>query len=177
MPKKHLITTERLIIEPFSEKRISKKYVSWLNDPEVVRYSENRYRKHTLRSCRAYVKSFEGSENLLWAIILRNSSEHIGNINAYYDRNNDLVDVGIMIGEKRFWSKGYGFEAFNAVCRYLIDSKNIRKVTAGTLSANKGMINIMERCGMVRDGIRKKHYLCEGIEVDMLYYALFHRNK
>ena len=171
---KLLIETERLQIIPFSESYLTLKYIGWLNDPEVVRYSEQRHVIHTLETCRQYLASFAGTSNYFWAITEKNQDTgHIGNINAYLDTNNSLADVGIIIGEKKVWGTGYGSEAWIAVCSFLFEIKQIRKVTAGTTAANKAMVNLMKTSGMVNDGKRLKHYLEDGNEVDIIHMAFF----
>lgn len=169
-----VIETPRLRIVPFSEAYLSSRYVSWLNDPEVVRYSEQRHRRHTLESCRQYWQSFKDSPNFFWAITAVDTKiGHIGNINAYIDENNSTASVGIMIGERRVWGKGYGLEAWMAVCHYLRQDIGIRKVTAGTVALNKGMLRIMEKSGMVADGRWIRQCVVDGEEVDIIFAALF----
>ncbi|HUL00985.1 MAG TPA: GNAT family N-acetyltransferase [Nitrospirota bacterium] len=171
-----VIETKRLRIEPFSIKHLTARYVSWLNDPEVVRYSEQRHRRHSLESCKEYFESFQGTPNYLWAIIQKECGIHMGNINAYVDVNNKVADIGILLGEKDEWNKGYGLEVWKAVITYLFDSGCIRKISAGTLTSNRGMINIMVRSGMVEDGRRVRHYLFDGQEIDALHFALFRKD-
>lgn len=174
MAQSTMIETQRLRIVPFSEKYLTPVYVSWLNDPEVVRYSEQRHRKHTLESCREYWQSFADSPSFFWAITAIDPMiGHIGNITAYVDTMNMVADVGIMIGDRKVWGKSYGLETWLAVCGYLLNECGIRKVTAGTLAANKGMLRIMERSGMVADGRRTRHAIVEGVEVDIVHSAFF----
>lgn len=176
MNNRPIIKTERLQIVPFSEVYLTSRYVSWLNDPEVVRYSEQRHRFHTLDSCRAYWLSFFDTPNLFYAIIVSDVMQHIGNINAYVDEQNQTADIGILIGEKAVWRQGYGLEAWEAVCKFLLKSPGIRKVTAGTLSVNMGMLSVMERAGMVDDGRRIRQNLWDKHEVDIVHKALFREN-
>ncbi len=174
MTRSAAIETRRLRIVPFSEEHLTLRYVSWLNDPEVVRYSDQRFRTHTLESCREYWQSFASTSHFFWAIVARDSQlGHIGNINAYVETPHKLADVGIMIGERSAWRGGYGSEAWMAVCDYLIYEAGIRKVSAGTLSVNKAMLGVMRRAGMIEDGRRIRQCLYEGHEVDVIHMALF----
>ena len=168
------LDTQLTRLESFKPQYLTERYVSWLNDPEVVRYSEQRHHKHDLASCRTYVASFEGTPNYLWAIIARDENlGHIGNVNAYVDEANGIADVGIMIGDKGAWGKGYGVDAWKAVCRYLFLSAGMRKVTAGTMVTNLGMIGIMKKTGMRLDGLRARQFIFDGKQVDLQYAALF----
>lgn len=174
MAEAAVIETPRLRIVPFSAVYLSPRYVGWLNDPAVVRYSEQRHKRHTLESCRQYWQSFQDSPHFFWAITTTDSGlGHIGNINAYIDEFNSTASVGIMIGERTASKKGYGLEAWIAVCNYLLYHICIRKVTAGTLAINKGMLRIMERSGMVADGKWVRHYIVDGEEVDIIFATLF----
>lgn len=174
MAQSRIIETARLRIIPFSEEYLTTRYVSWLNDPEVVRYSKQRHRVHTLESCREYMKSFIDTPNYFWAIVVKeNELGHVGNMNAYVDIHNLVADVGILIGERSAWRKGYGSEAWMEVCHYLFQEANIRKITAGTLSNNRAMLGVMRRAGMVEDGHRTHQCIFEEFEVDLVYAALF----
>ena len=83
MAKAPRLNTERLTLMPFSAEFLTQGYVAWLNDPEVVRYSEQRHRNHTLESCRQFVETFAGGPSHLWAIIEKKQGfGHIGNINT-----------------------------------------------------------------------------------------------
>src|SRR5437762_2899726 len=122
------LESTRLRIEPFSNANLTDRYVAWLNDPEVVRFSQQRHRTHTTETCRAYLASFDRTPHYFWAILSRDSTlGHIGNINAYVDLHNKTADVGIIIGERAVWGRGYGGEAWQAVCRFLLDEGGIRK--------------------------------------------------
>jgi len=174
MATSDIIKTDRLLIEPFSEKYLTEKYVSWLSNPIVVKYSEQRHKKHTIKTCKAYMMSLKKSPHYFWAIsTVNNELGHIGNITAYIDEVNKTADLGILIGETKAWGKGYAAEAWMAVCGYLFKKINIRKITAGTMSSNERMLNLMKRVGMSDDGRRIKQCIWKGKEVDVIHSAIF----
>jgi [ribosomal protein S5]-alanine N-acetyltransferase len=174
MAQAPILDTPQLRIIPFSGEHLTPRYVGWLNDPEVVRYSEQRHRVHTLETCRRYFESFTGTPHYFWAVLVKDSPRgHIGNLNAHIDPENRLADVGILIGERTAWRMGYGLEAWRAVCAYLLGEAGMRKVTAGAMAANAAMLQIMRNSGMMEDGRRARHYLLNGGEVDVVHVALF----
>ncbi|HVL68422.1 MAG TPA: GNAT family protein [Vicinamibacterales bacterium] len=169
-----LIEMPRLRAVPFSDAHLTERYVGWLNDPGVTRYSDNRFRQHTMESCRRYLESFAGTPHHFWAIVTRDPQlGHVGNVNAYVDTNHSIADVGILIGEGRAQGLGLGSEAWLGVCDFLLRIAGLRKVTAGTLEVNTPMLRVMERCGMRPDGRRVRHQVWEGRETDMVHGALF----
>jgi len=174
MAESLLIETPRLRIVPFSEEFLTPRYVGWLNDPMVVRYSEQRHKKHTLESCRQYWQSFVDSPHFFWAMTaIEPPLGHIGNITAHIDTANSVADMGMLIGERTVWGKSYGSEAWVAVCNYLLRDAGIRKVTSGTIAANKSVLRMWEKAGMVADGRRIRQCMVDGLEVDVIHAALF----
>ena len=176
MARSPVIRTKRLSITPFSKRHLTERYVGWLNDSELMRFSEQRYKMHTLESCNAYWQSFEESPNYFWAILTNDEPlSHIGSATAYVDKINKIADVGILIGESEANGKGYASEAFKVICDFLLSNTKLRKVTAGTISLNEAMLKVMKKAGMVQDGVRVRHFLCENKEVDIIHMALFRK--
>lgn len=177
--KAPILETDRLRLEPLGEALLTKTYVGWLNDPEVVRYSEQRHHRHTLESCRAFVAGFDRGPDCLWAIREKAPAadgsplRHIGNISIEVDEPNRVADIRILIGEKDAWGKGLGAEAWIAVMDHLFGERGMRKITAGTMAENLGMLKIMEKAGMREDGRRRGQCLLDGRPVDMVYTARF----
>ena len=168
-----ILDGRRIRLRPFSTPDITPAYLGWLHDPAVVRFSNQRFRTHTAETCKAYLTSFNGSPNYFLAICDRDSEAMLGTITVYRSLHHGTADVGIMVGERRVWSQGIGADAFGTVMATLLDSGEIRKVTAGTLSVNTGMIRIMEKVGMQREATRRAQEMVEGVPVDVVYYAKF----
>lgn len=158
----------------FNEKHLTTKYLNWLNDKSLLRYSEQRKRHHSLDSCRSYMKSFEGTPHCFWAIeSTAANGAHIGNMNAYIDESNSVADIGLLVGERSFGRKGCGTAAWMAGCDYLFRYVGIRKITAGTLAANLPMVRVCEKSGMEQDGIRREQAVVGGQALDLLHFCLF----
>ena len=168
------ISNKNIVIKPFRKEYITEKYVSWLNDKDVTKYSEQRHHQHTIGSCIEFLDFNKKNNNIFYAVFLKiNKLEHIGNILAYVDLNNNSANLTILIGEKKYWGLGYGLEAWTLMLNYLLKNLKIRKVCAGTVNENYGMLKIMKMSGMLPDGIRVKEKLVGSKELDMIYTAKF----
>jgi RimJ/RimL family protein N-acetyltransferase len=154
-------------LTPFSQRHITEKYVSWLNDPVVVRYSEQRHCKHTLQTCRDYFLLQKNSRNLFLAIE-HDDFGHVGNIGVRVDINNNAADLSIIIGDQQVWGKGVGSRAWMASLKILIETLGFRVVTAGAMEVNEPMIKLMKASGMQIQGIIPRRFLWEGFEVGMV---------
>jgi len=157
----------------FDEHCITADYLSWLNDAEVVRFSNQRFRQHTRESCLSYFASFQGTPNIFLAIHERKSGRMIGTMTAYVNEHHGTADMGLLIGDRGVWGRGLGSDAWNTLLAFLLSERGLRKVTGGTLACNAGMIRIMERSGMQREAVRKAQEIVEGEPQDALYYAKF----
>lgn len=167
------VETEQLRIVAFEERHLTQAYVDWLNDKQVVRYSEQRHHTHTLGTCEAYFESFRAGPNLFLAIETRDGGVHVGNISVAVDPPNGVADISILIGDRTAWGQGYGYEAWCGVMNALLEEPRIRKVTGGAAETNTAMVSIMRNSGMVEDGRRCGHLHMDGEFIDVVYFAAF----
>ena len=69
----YVVSGDRVTMRPFAPSDITARYVGWLNDAHLMRFSNQRFVHHDERSCRAYLESFAGTPNLFAAIAGRQS--------------------------------------------------------------------------------------------------------
>lgn len=167
------IETKNLKIRSFQKSDITEEYLSWLNDKELMKYSEQRHKNHTFESCLDYYESFKDSENYFFGIENK-AKELLGTMTVYQDKNNRLFDIGIMIGSKKSRGKGFGYESWKAVMDWIEINFQPRKITAGAMRNNTAMIKIFIKSGMSKDGLKQKHYLYKNENVDVQYMAKFY---
>src|SRR3972149_2198414 len=110
---KHFIEGNRIYLRDISlSDAYNKDYCKWMNDQEVVQYTESRFQKHTVRTLRSYILHVNSSNNVFLAIVLKDGDRHIGNIKiGSINPVHHTADIGIIIGDKSCWGKGYGTEA------------------------------------------------------------------
>ncbi len=161
-------------VTPFTEKHLSERYVSWLNDPVVVRYSEQRHRSHTKKTCESYYLQQQNTANYFLAIEIEEdkSFRHVGNIGVATDLNNHTADMSILVGDRRVWGRGVGSRAWISVMRTLLDILDFRIITAGTMSVNKPMLALFNRSGMKTNATIPGRFMWEGMEVDLIMASI-----
>jgi RimJ/RimL family protein N-acetyltransferase len=158
-------------LRSFTQEHLTESYLGWLRDPQLMRYSNQRFRTHTMDTCRAYLDSFVGTNNLFMAI--HHEDEFVGTITAYRSSEHGTANVGLLIGAGA-QGKGLGKDAWATLLAHLL-STGTRKVTGGTLRINVAMVRIMQSCGMKPDGIRVGQELVDGVAHDILHFAKFAR--
>lgn len=160
------------ILRPFTQADVTARYLSWLNDKEITRFSELRHRATDQEGASAYVEAMTGAGNGFWAIEHHEFS-HVGNIAIYFDRPNKSGDLSILLGERSVWGKGIAREAWRLVMEWALTKGDCRRVSAGTMAANTAMIRVMDRTGMTFDARHQKQFLLDNQPVDGVYYVRF----
>lgn len=164
------LSTGRLSLRQL--KKPTARQVSWLNDPEVMRFSEQRHREHSMDSQGRYIDLFKDGSHI-WGIYRVDTRDHIGNISAMHDKPNKVSDVGIMIGESGLWGQGYASEAWHTICNWLLakEGGEVRKLEAGCMRDNMAMLKIIRSSGFTEEGERKNHSLLGGSPVGMVLFG------
>lgn len=164
----------RILLEPFRSSDVTLEYLGWLNDPQVVRFSNQRFHQHSAETCKKYLSSFVGTSNWFLKIVDSHNGLTVGTMTAYALMHHGTVDLGILIGRREVWGQGLGQDAWNTLMGWFLEKAKLRKVTGGAMRANVAMVRIMEKSGMTLEAVRGAQELLEGKPQDLLYYAKFH---
>lgn len=143
--KATILESERLVLQPLTSTHLSEKYVNWLNDPEVNKYLASGG-NYTYEMLQDYIDKHEKEETLFWAIIIKQTGEHIGNIKiSPIDELNNTGEYGIMIGDQESWGKGFAQEASCLVIDYCFKQLGLSGITLGVLKSNTGAIKLYRK--------------------------------
>jgi RimJ/RimL family protein N-acetyltransferase len=133
-----MITGKKTILREKSIDDVSSDY-AWETDPELARLDAT-----------SPVKTPFGRYRVDYAEELRNpyyasrrfaidtpDGKHIGNC-AYYNisEENGETEMGIMIGDRSYWSKGYGTDVVTTLLAYIFDNTGLNRVYLKTLASN-----------------------------------------
>jgi len=160
---------ERLYLRVIRSSDVNDAYYPWMNDPETTQYLESRFFPNSKESLLEYVKSFQSGnqDSLFLAIVLKEKHRHIGNIKlGPINRSHRFAGVGILIGEKDCWGKGYASEAIALLAEYAFRTLTLHKLIAGCYEPNQGALKAFKKAGFQIEGVRKKHRFFNGKYVD-----------
>jgi len=127
---------------------VSEAYLKWMNDAEVMKYTQARYTTWTHDKLYKYIEN----PNLFGIMVDR---LHVGNIKIDISRHG-IGEVGIIIG-KDHWGKGYATEAVIRMNGYA-KFKGVRKLIACIYSENKSSIRVFKKAGYRCWAVLKKYY-------------------
>ena len=146
------------------------RYVLWMNDPEVTQYLDSRYPISPAWEeewLRAAVKRTSAPELSLAIETL--DGRHIGSIGLHGVQGEDRsASLGIVIGDKEYWSQGYGSDALIALLRFAFDEMNLNRVWLEVLADNARAVASYVKCGFVEEGRQRQHRYRRGAYRDSL---------
>ena len=156
-----IIETENLIMRPLESSDAEALFNNINHDKEVLKYYIAPYIEDLKdASIDGMIEGCKLHKRYAFAIVIKENNEVIGMLNQcnkpdYVFRN---LEIGMAIGQQ-YWNKGYGSEALKAAIEFFF-SVGIHKVYAQHIIDNIASKRIMEKAGMIFEGIRK----------DELYY-------
>ncbi len=173
-----VIEGSRIDLEPLSEKYLSKEYVSWLNDSEVCRYNSHGSSVYTLEQAKTYIQQSKSSESLIvFAISTRSNHQHIGNISLRISWQNRSGEIAIIIGNKEFWGKSIGAEAYRLIIELGFNRLDLHRLWSGMASDNRAMVRIMEKLGFIREGRSREALFKDGRYLDIENWGVINQKQ
>lgn len=152
--RRPFLAGERLYLRPLEPADLDGPYADWLNDYEVTRFLETGSAPTTPASLARYYETVALDPNtVLLAIVDRETDAHIGNIKlGPIHRLHRHADLGILIGAKEMWGKGYAGEAVALMLAYGFRRLNLHKITLGVYADHPAAIRVYERAGFTIEG-------------------------
>lgn len=120
-----------------------------------------------------FEKLSAANETYDFAIETLDESKYIGGcgINKL-DWKNSVVTIGIFIGDKEYWNKGYGTDALNILIKFIFQQMNIHKIKINVFEYNKRAIKCYEKCGFKIEGVLRKEIFRDGEYYDDIVMGL-----
>ena len=156
--------TEEIYLKIPGEKELEGNWHDWLNDLDVTKYQNKGIFYNTREKQREYCNKMANSENdVLFAIIDKETDTHIGCVGLHnIDWVHRSANLGIIIGEKRFWDRGYGKKAWNMITYHGLFVLNLHRIYADVMVENVASIICAEYSGFRREGVVLDKYFKNG---------------
>jgi RimJ/RimL family protein N-acetyltransferase len=122
----------------------------WQKDAELMAFSGNPPLKESFLEYLAQsMTSYSPTEQTeVFAIRTLEDNRHIGNCALYeIDREESVAQLGITIGDRDFWCKGFGEDAVNLLARYAFETMRLQRVWLKTLEDNIRAFRCFQKSG------------------------------
>jgi RimJ/RimL family protein N-acetyltransferase len=80
--------------------------------------------------------------------------------------------LGITIGDKAYWGRGYGRETLKLLLDYSFRFRNMRRVHLTVNSTNQRAIRAYLACGFIEEGRLRQHVWSDGHYIDLIQMGI-----
>ena len=168
------LTGEKVFLRDLHPSDVNDTYCRWMKDPEAVQFLESRFETPSIETLRRYAEEkIADPDTYLFAICDNANARHIGNIKlGPINRIHRRASIGIVIGEKTLFGRGFGTESIRLVIAFSFNDLNLHKLTAGCYAPNRAAEMAFANNGFIREGLRRQHSLYHGDYVDVVELGL-----
>jgi RimJ/RimL family protein N-acetyltransferase len=143
--------------------------MGWINDYEVARFLIVRYPQSRSQEEEWLRGSMRTGFHALPLAIDTLDGVHIGNIDLRdIQPENRTGEIGVMIGDKRYWGRGYGSDAVRTLTRFAFQMMNLQRVHLRTYEYNERAQAAFKKAGFVEEGRLRRHLYMEGRYWDVI---------
>ncbi|MFZ5969856.1 MAG: GNAT family N-acetyltransferase [Bacillota bacterium] len=145
------------------------KYTKWTNDMDVTAGLILSASQLTLDKEKEILERLSNTE-FNFAIIDLEREELIGNIGfPRIDHVNKVAELGIFIGNKDYWGKGYGVEAIQLLLDFGFSILNLHNIHLRVYSYNKPALKCYVKAGFKEVGRLRETKQIAGVRYDEIY--------
>ncbi|QQE77070.1 GNAT family N-acetyltransferase [Alicyclobacillus sp. SO9] len=172
-----MIHGKRITLKPFSGEML-RTYYRWRQDDEVMYWATGEPYMSSLIPEQVFIERYETylkgdvRESGMFGVFAE-VDKFIGEVSY---RDMDVVKgtcvLGIMIGDKAYWGKGYGTEAVRAMCSFLFQRFQLRRIQLDTWVGNERAIRSYKKVGFQIEGVLRKSTLVKGVPTDEVVMGL-----
>jgi RimJ/RimL family protein N-acetyltransferase len=172
-----MLRGERVFLRPAERDDITV-FLEWLADAEIGEGLANRAPWSRAAEERWYDELQEAQGKSTWhfVICLRDGSRPIGfcGLEAI-DHANGSTELGIGIGERSEWDKGYGTEAMRILLDFAFGELRLHRVYLHVFACNERAIHVYERIGFRHEGTARDAFYRHGRHHDMHVMGILRR--
>ena len=126
-----------------------------------------------MQARKRWIRALDFRTTMGFAIVTRERDLYVGNCDL---REINTVDrsasLGIVIGPKDQWGKGFGTETVGLLCRYAFEGLSLHKVSLSCYATNERGLRLYARLGFVVEGRRREQVFVDGRYVDEVVLGL-----
>lgn len=130
-------------------------FVKWSNDIEVNKFTTRR--KSNRQEIEKWIKSIPKDKTQKQFAIETKEGKHIGSIQLLEINKLDQNALfAILIGDKKYWSSGYGYDASKSLISYAFNKMKLHKLYLNVYAYNKRAIGLYKKLGFKIEGTRRE---------------------
>jgi len=176
-----VLESERLLLRPVVESDLDSA-IEILTDPVVMRYVADTYTEdRVIREMPLFMRRCAGGCIGIWTVLERATDEKLGSgILLPMPIDKDDTDWDLVVGDEvpdgdievgyllkpSAWGKGYAKEICDRLLKFAFEDSPLEEIVAVTDPENVASQNVLRKCGMVEEGMRRAYAeQCPGFRI------------
>lgn len=145
-------------------------YCRWLAEAELALNITMFEKQFPLQKEEKLLAKLIESNAQMFSIVLNETEQLIGSCSLFdLDHLDRKAELGIMIGEKSCWNKGYGFEAIKLLLDYGFNILNLNNIYLKVFEYNKRAIACYRKVGFMISGRHRQARIIMGKKYDEIF--------
>lgn len=174
---KDILKGELVRLSAVDPEEFSKAFTHWRRDSEFMRLIDSsEVMLRSQKDSQKWIeKELEDQEVNQYMFTIRTLAEDklLGDIGlSVVNWMSRDAFVGLGIGERDFWGRGYGTDVMKVILRYAFMEINLRRVTLSVFEYNPRAVRSYEKAGFVHEGRMRQFLNREGKRWDMLFMGI-----
>lgn len=164
----------KVILRPVQESDIPL-FQKWMNNPKVTHFLANVFPITFIDEKNWYDSNSKSTKDrVILAIVDRKTKKLIGTMGMNnIDYISGVATTGSVIGDERYWGKGYGTEAKMLLLELAFNELNLRKLYSEVIVYNERSLAFSNKCGYKEEARLKEHYYRSGQYHDQVILSVF----
>ena len=164
----------KVILRPVEETDLPL-FQKWMNDYEVTQYLRQIF-PVSMEDQKDWLQRNlkQSNDKVTLALVDRKTKKLIGSMGLHsIDYIAGTAITGSVIGDKKYWGKGYGTEAKMMLLEFAFNELNLRKIYSYVIAYNERSLAYAKTCGYVEEARIPDHYSKGGKFWDQIILAVY----
>lgn len=172
------LDTQRLVLRKIEPKDLQDIF-AYASDPEVarhLRWGPHKTQGETKTYLDQVLQEYQTGQDGPWGMEYKNTARLIGSIHLMaVSAQHRKAEIGFVLS-KAYWNRGLATEALRRVLAYSFKTVGLNRVEGLCLAENHAARRVLEKVGMVREGLMREYLFQKGTFRDFELYAILRRD-
>lgn len=167
-----MLKGKKVLLRPMKQEDVARQH-AFNQDPELYGLDSTYPRVSPLERAQAFYGSRTKDDENIAPFAIEAEGKYIGHCSLMDLQNRyGNLELGIMIGDRAYWGRGYGREAVRLLLDYGFHYLGARRVVLTTHAKNERAIRCYLACGFVEEGRPRKVVWIEGEYTDLVEMSI-----
>ena len=167
-----MLKSERVVLRPMRHDDVIRQH-EFNQDLELYGLDSDQPHVSPIERAESFYTTRNQPDTSKASFAIEADDKYIGSCELRHLNNRyGVIELGIGIGDRDYWGKGYGREAIGLLLHYAFHYLGVRRIELTTHAKNERAIRCYLACGFVEEGRPRKVVWIEGEYVDLVNMAI-----